>query len=112
MDERSSPRMTQTTLAVLRVFIDRAGDPLYGLEIGRAAGVRSGSLYPILDRLEQSGILAGEWEDADPRLAGRPRRRNYRLTGRGEAVATAELRAAQERLVPRAWRAGPGTAPC
>jgi PadR family transcriptional regulator PadR len=101
---RSQPRMTQTTLVVLRVFLERPSEQLYGLEIMRAAGVRSGSLYPILDRLEQSGLLVGEWEDVDPRSAGRPRRRHYRLTGQGVAVATRELRAAQERFVPRTWR--------
>jgi PadR family transcriptional regulator, regulatory protein PadR len=96
--------MTQTTLAVLRVFLDQPDKGLYGLEIGRAAGVRSGSLYPILDRLEQAGLLVGEWEDADPRSTRRPRRRYYMLTGQGVTVATAALRDAQERLIPRSWR--------
>jgi DNA-binding PadR family transcriptional regulator len=104
--------MTQTTLMVLRVFLERPGEPVYGLEIGRAAGVRSGSLYPVLDRLERSGMLTGEWEDIDPRVAGRPRRRHYRLTGQGVVAATAALREAQERLVPRTWRVQAGDAIC
>ena len=41
-------RMTPTTLAVLRVFIEQPDDPLYGLEVGRAAGVRSGDAVPDL----------------------------------------------------------------
>ena len=85
---------------------------MYGLEIGRVAGVRSGSLYPILDRLEESGMLASEWEDVDPHSAGRPRRRHYRLTGQGVTVATASLREAQERLVPKTWRTRFGDAAC
>jgi PadR family transcriptional regulator PadR len=104
--------MTQTTLMVLRVFIERLGESLYGLEIGREANVRSGSLYPILDRLEQSGLLVGEWEEVDPRLAGRPRRRHYKLTGEGEKVATSALRQAQERYVPKSWRTEPRDATC
>lgn len=111
MGERGSrPRMTQTTLAVLRVFLDQPGEALYGLEIGRAAGVRSGSLYPVLDRLEQAGLIVGEWENIDPRAVGRPRRRHYSLTGEGVTLATAALRDAQERLIPRTWRPQTGGA--
>jgi PadR family transcriptional regulator PadR len=104
--------MTQTTLAVLRVFVEQPDDPLYGLEVGRAAHVRPGSLYPILDRLEQSGVLVSEWEDVDPHAVGRPRRRHYRLTGQGALVATAALREAQERLTPKTWRPQAGGAIC
>ena len=104
--------MTQTRLAVLRVFLEEPDQARYGLEIGRAASVRSGSLYPILDDLEQAGMLSGEWEDVDPHSAGRPRRRHYRLTGEGVAVATAALREAQERLVPKSWRTRFGDAAC
>ena len=53
----------------------------------------SGTLYPILLRLESAGWLASRWESVDPSEAGRPRRRLYRITPGGlrrasEAFAT------------------------
>ena len=70
--------------------------PTHGLEIMRrlnAAGggslrLKEGTLYPALYRLEESGLVQAEWEDAEPgrREAGRrgPRRRIYRLTSKGK----------------------------
>lgn len=51
----------------------------------------SGTVYPILLRLEQAGWLESEWETADPVLLSRPRRRLYRLTGLGIGRASAAL---------------------
>jgi DNA-binding PadR family transcriptional regulator len=67
----------------------------YGLEVARTARLKSGSLYPILARLEQYGWIAGVWEDIDPRQEGRRPRRLYRLTAEGLREArkvTAEAR--------------------
>lgn len=48
-----------------------------------------GTLYRALARMEQAGLLASHWEDADAAVeAGRPRRRLYRVTGLGEAALT------------------------
>jgi PadR family transcriptional regulator PadR len=83
----SKVRRTQTTLVVLRAFIDAPGEALSGAEIGRRTGIPSGSRYPLLDRLEKAGWLEGWWEDIDPHKAARPRARLYSLTrlGRQEA---------------------------
>jgi DNA-binding PadR family transcriptional regulator len=61
-------------------------------------GVLSGTVYPLLRRLEDKGWLSSRWEDVDPAAAGRPRRRLYRLTGEGEAAARAELLRVQASL--------------
>lgn len=65
-----------------------------------------GTLYKALGRLEEAGLLASRWEDADT-VEGRPRRRLYELTGRGVEVAgrarsEAVSRGALPRTVPGA----------
>src|SRR3954464_9844064 len=61
-----------------------AGDPAtwrYGYEMGRQVGLKAGSLYPILIRLCDRGLLEATWESDPP--AGRPPRHLYRLTAEG-----------------------------
>jgi PadR family transcriptional regulator len=64
-------RITLQTLQVLRVLL---ADPLgehYGLEISKDSGLPTGSIYPILARLETAGWLASAWEDIDESREGR-----------------------------------------
>jgi PadR family transcriptional regulator PadR len=68
------------------------GDGLSGVEISRETKLASGTLYPILLRLEQAGWLVGQWETSDPSALGRPRRRYYRMTGIGATKARAVFR--------------------
>jgi PadR family transcriptional regulator, regulatory protein PadR len=73
-----------------------AADPAgwrYGYELGQEVGLKAGSLYPILIRLCERGLLEATWE-GDPPL-GRPPRHLYRLTGAGVGLA-AELAAAAD----------------
>jgi DNA-binding PadR family transcriptional regulator len=66
-----------------------AGEPAawrYGYELGRQVGLKAGSLYPILIRLCDRGLLDATWEDDPP--PGRPPRHLYRLTGDGLRWAT------------------------
>jgi PadR family transcriptional regulator, regulatory protein PadR len=70
-----------------------AADPVawrYGYELGRQVGLKAGSLYPILIRLCERGLLEATWESHPP--LGRPPRHLYRLTGAGVGLA-AELAA-------------------
>ena len=78
-----SPRMTLPTQLVLRALLSEPGVERYGLEIGDEAGLPSGTIHPILARLERLGGVESRWEDVDPREAGRPARRYYRLTTDG-----------------------------
>jgi len=59
----------------------------YGLELANASGLKTGTIYPALARLEQAGWVSSYWEDVDPSAAGRPKRRLYRLTGEGADAA-------------------------
>jgi len=83
-------RMTPATLRVLEALLEEPGGEHWGYRLQRCAGLRSGSLYPILGRLEQSGWITGNWEQVAEH-EGRPPRRYYRLTGLGEREARAAL---------------------
>lgn len=91
MAKASGPRMTIPTQLVLETLLDDPTRELYGLEIGQTAGLPSGTVHPILARLEAVGWLESRWEQVDPRAEGRPARRYYRLTGNGAVAATAAL---------------------
>jgi PadR family transcriptional regulator len=99
----AEPRMTTHTLSILAEILDDPDPtrPRYGLELGQAAGLKSGTLYPALARLERAGWLKSYWEEVDPREAGRPRRRMYELTGTGRADAEAAIREHLGRLRAR-----------
>jgi len=80
--------MSFQTLRVLEVFLENPSDQLSGADVHKRSGVASGTLYPILLRLESAGWFVSRWETIDPAEAGRPRRRLYRLTPSGLARAT------------------------
>lgn len=68
------------------------GGHSYGFEIMRVTSLPSGTVYPLLRRLEAGGLVGSEWEeDVDPSEEGRPRRRHYRLTPEGERALAASL---------------------
>ena len=95
-------RMTIPTQLVLETLLADAERELYGVEIGDGAGLRSGTVHPILARLEGVGWLSSRWEDVDPAAEGRPARRYYRLTADGvPAARTALARAHRPSLVRR-----------
>jgi PadR family transcriptional regulator PadR len=79
--------MTMQTLSLLSIMLSDPFAEWYGLELSRASGVKTGTLYPTLARLEEARWLASAWEEIDPALEGRPRRRLYRLTGEGADAA-------------------------
>ncbi len=79
----TEPRMTITTQLVLQVLLDEPDQERYGFEIAEASGLRSGTVHPILARLEGMGWVQSRWEDIDPRKAGRPARRYYQLSAEG-----------------------------
>ncbi|MGH4016385.1 MAG: PadR family transcriptional regulator [Pseudonocardiaceae bacterium] len=87
MASSSGPRMTLPTQLVLRAMLAEPTQEMYGLQIGQAAELPSGTIHPILARLEACGWLESRWEDIDPAKEGRPRRRYYRLTPDGAELA-------------------------
>ena len=81
-----SRRPSVQTALVLRALARDPSAWRYGYELGVEIGLRSGSLYPILMRLADRGLLETSWENEPPE--GRPRRHLYRLTAAGIAFAT------------------------
>ena len=76
-------RMSLQTLQVLEAFLESPADQLSGADVHQRSGIASGTLYPILLRLETAGWFVSKWEAVDPSVVGRPRRRLYRLTSNG-----------------------------
>ena len=91
MASGSGPRMTLPTQLVLRAMLAEPTREMYGLQIGQAAELPSGTIHPILARLEGCGWLESRWEDIKPAEEGRPRRRYYRLSPYGAERAPAAL---------------------
>jgi PadR family transcriptional regulator, regulatory protein PadR len=90
--------LTLKSARVIRAFLDDPGKPRYGYELTKAAHLSSGTLYPILARLERAGWLAAEKEDVNPSAAGRPARTNYVITSEAVPVARARLAAISAEL--------------
>lgn len=88
-------RSSRQTLVILETLLAHPSQWHHGYAISRQTGVPSGTLYPVLMRLDKLGWLETKWEESVPK--GRPPRHLYRLTGNGREWAREELRAAQER---------------
>ena len=93
-------RPSTQTLALLRALVANPSTWRHGYELASEVRLRSGSLYPILVRLSDRGLLEARWE-TEP-ANGRPPRHLYRLTAAG--LEYAALHAAARAEAPRAAR--------
>jgi PadR family transcriptional regulator, regulatory protein PadR len=92
MTRKSGPRMTLPTQLVLRALLAEPDREMYGLQICADAGLPSGTIHPILARLEGLGWLESHWEETvTAHSEGRPRRRYYQLTTDGAERARIAL---------------------
>jgi PadR family transcriptional regulator PadR len=89
------------TLILLGVLASQPEADRYGYELIKSTGLASGTLYPILMRLHDRGLLTAKWRPSPE--PGRPPRHAYRLTKAGaEYAATALSKQAQfKRLVAK-----------
>jgi PadR family transcriptional regulator, regulatory protein PadR len=99
----NEPRLTTQTLKVLGVMMTCDSGGLSGAEIGRATGLLSGTLYPLLLRFEQAGWLKSRWESETPQELGRPRRRLYEMTGMGIRKTKSAFREVTSAIGGWAW---------
>jgi len=89
-----TPRISRETFLVLQRFVERPTDRRYGYELSRETGLKSGTLYPILMRLEAYGLLQAQWVATQD---GVPPRHTYRLTPSGLELARTMLAGAGSR---------------
>ena len=91
------------TLRLLAALSAQPADWRHGYDLAKQTGLKSGTLYPILARLADRGMVEARWEDGRP--AGRPPRHLYRLSSEGLARAQEALAAAPAAAVsPRTAR--------
>src|SRR5262249_59525921 len=94
-------RVSPQTLDLLNALLDCPSEWRHGYALSQLTGIASGTLYPILMRLEKLRWLETKWEEPK---GGRPPRHLYRLTSQACAWAREELRDARARKV---WRSSP-----
>jgi PadR family transcriptional regulator PadR len=78
-------RLTYPTALVLQALLDGRH---HGFDIMDATGLPSGTVYPILRRLDAEGYVRSKWEkEGAARKEQRPARRYYELTAGGGTMA-------------------------
>lgn len=82
------PATSRHTRLVLAAFAARPEAWRYGYDLCREVEIKSGTLYPMLIRLADQGLLAAKWREAEK--PGRPPRHAYRLTANGVAFARSQ----------------------
>jgi PadR family transcriptional regulator, regulatory protein PadR len=90
-------RSSRQTFLLLEAFLLRPAQWTHGYALSQQTGLASGTLYPILMRLEKLRWLETRWEE--PGNAGRPPRHLYRLTSEARAWAREELSEARARKI-------------
>lgn len=73
------------TAAVLLALLDAYPRPTYGYDLSQQTGLKSGTLYPILQRLHERELLSAEWQQSPHE--GKPPRHIYTLTAAGLDLA-------------------------
>ncbi|GAA5440419.1 PadR family transcriptional regulator [Deinococcus caeni] len=79
------PNSSPHTRAVLQALQQSYPAHTYGYDLSRSTSLKSGTLYPILQRLHEQGHLDAQWEPSPH--PGRPPRHIYRLTQSGLQLA-------------------------
>lgn len=85
-------RRTYALVLVAIALMADASGRHWGYELSKQSGVRSGVMYPLLQRMLEQGWLADGWEDqAQAGRTKRPPRRYYELTDKGKAALGAVI---------------------
>jgi DNA-binding PadR family transcriptional regulator len=95
--QRNRPPSAQA-INVLRALAAEPERWRYGYDLAGEVRLKSGSLYPILVRLTDRGMLETSWE---PGLGSRPPRHLYRLSLAGREYVAALPAARRDQAVPR-----------
>jgi DNA-binding PadR family transcriptional regulator len=97
-------KASTATQLVFQAFLDAPSDETYGFELAEATDLPSGTIYPILRRLEDEGFVKSRWAHVETG-SQRRRRRYYELTGEGRRAAHAATEASRDalRLLAPGW---------
>jgi DNA-binding PadR family transcriptional regulator len=79
------PNTSRQTRSLLAALLERPQTWRHGYDLAKETGLRSGTLYPLLMRLSEQGLLEQRWDEAE--RPGLPPRHVYRLTASGLALA-------------------------
>jgi DNA-binding PadR family transcriptional regulator len=82
------PRRPNRSIETRKLFAALLQQPRgwhYGYELSKHTGLKSGTLYPVLIRLNDQGLLESKWIEPDP--PGKPPRHAYKLSPSGLAFA-------------------------
>jgi DNA-binding PadR family transcriptional regulator len=79
------PNASRQTHLLLAALLEQPRTWRHGYELAKETGLTSGTLYPLLMRLSDQGLLDARWQDSD--LPGKPPRHMYRPTAAGLALA-------------------------
>lgn len=85
------PNISSQTHSLLKALAAEPQTWRHGYALAKLTGLKSGTLYPLLIRLESQGLLASQWQAVQQQ--GRPPRHLYRLTAPGLALARERERA-------------------
>jgi PadR family transcriptional regulator, regulatory protein PadR len=98
MGASKAPKITANVALLLAAMLNDLQRGWYGLELADEAEIGSATVYAALTRLERAGWVRASWEDIDPKVAGRPRRRLYYLTGEGAQFGSEAVERHRTRL--------------
>jgi PadR family transcriptional regulator, regulatory protein PadR len=102
----SRPEFSPQTLSVLAALYEQPAQWQHGYALASKTGLKSGTLYPILIRLADRGLVEACWQEGP--VPGRPRRHLYRLTADGLARAAGALAVAVRQQPAGRPAASPG----
>jgi PadR family transcriptional regulator PadR len=106
---RSHSEFSAQTLSVLTALCEESSEWRHGYALARQTGLKSGTLYPILIRLADRGLVEACWQE-EP-TPGRPRRHLYRLTAAGLASASGALASVSEAVAGASEAVGSAARP-
>jgi len=87
--------ISRQTRALLLAMLGGPLDWRHGYDLSQQTELKSGTLYPILMRLSDQGLLESKW--LEPARPGKPARHAYRLTPNGVAFARTLVAAASQK---------------
>ena len=79
------PNRSAETRMLLTALLLQPRSWHYGYELSKRTGLKSGTLYPLLIRLNDQGLLESKW--IEPGTPGKPPRHAYKLSPSGLAFA-------------------------